>query len=128
MVIVDTSAWIEYFRSSRSAEGMEVERLLRQRDAVLVSPVLGEIIRGARSERELRQLVQSLERLPFVEPELHDWMLFGEISVALRQRGATVGYVDTIIAAIAINRDHSVYAVDTDFARIPNLRLHVPAL
>ena len=128
MVIVDTSVWVDALRDSSSSEKAEVDRLIIEDDLAMIGPVLTELLRGARSEREFLELADALRAPTFIESKRADWRLAGELTLNLKQRGVTVGYVDALIAAIAINGDHAVYAKDTDFDRIPGVRLHVPAL
>jgi predicted nucleic acid-binding protein len=68
VILVDTSAWIEFLRGTESATCREVDRLLGTEIAV-TDPVLMEVLAGARDDKHLRDLrglvvVDVAERLP----------------------------------------------------------------
>ena len=123
-VIVDSSAWIEYFRDPDSAHGDEVERLVKDGDAILVGVVYAELLRGARNEGELRSLDERLEALPFLEAGRETWRRAGQLLFDLRRQGLTIPLTDAVIAALALEGDHRLYTLDEHFQRVPGIRLH----
>ena len=127
MVIADTSVWIPYFRVNDSPEQAELRRLLERGEIVVAGVVLAELLRGARSAREFDFLAQTIRPLPQAEVTGDTWVRCGEISYGLKRLGITIGVVDALIAALAIEGSHHVYTLDSDFQRIPELRLHQPA-
>ena len=127
MIIIDTSAWIPGLRDRDSIERAEIDRLLGEGEVAMVGPVLVELLRGARSDEDFRLLADSLAGLPFIEADHAVWMRAGQLSLTLRRQGGTVGLVDVLIAALAIEGGHRIYAKDSDFHRVPNLQLHSPA-
>ena len=68
MIVMDTSAWMEYFRATGSAAATEVRRLLsRDADQVaMCEPIAMEILAGATDDGthiKLEQLVNGLPSL-----------------------------------------------------------------
>ena len=126
MIIADTSAWVEYLRSNDSPAHLELQRLLDRSEIVVAGAVLAEVLRGARSAGELDVLAQTIRPLPQAEVTGDTWVRCGEISYGLKRLGITIGIVDALIAALAIEGSHDVYTLDADFQRIPELRLHQP--
>ena len=55
MILIDSSAWIEFLRGTGSAVCDEVDRLL-DADVAITDPVLMEVLAGARDEHHLQQL------------------------------------------------------------------------
>jgi len=55
-VLIDTSAWIDFFRDSSGAAGDMVAELIRLDRAYLTGPVMAELLHGARGKREATQL------------------------------------------------------------------------
>ena len=124
MVIVDTSIWVQYLRVPGSVEHEELDRLLDERQAALVGPVIAEVLQGARSAQEFQELHALLFHLPYVEDAYEAWLLVGTLSHQLRQRGQPVGIVDLLIGALALEYGCAIYTLDEHFQRIPGLVLH----
>lgn len=123
-VIVDTSVWVQAFRSPNSVEKQEVERLIRSGQAMMLGIVSTELLRGARDERELEALERRLGALPFLELSKETWREAGMLLFHLRRQGLSVPLPDALIAAIALEGGHEVYTLDEHFRRVPGLRLH----
>ena len=128
MVIVDTSAWIAALRDRQSIERTAVDSLLAEDRIAMVGPVLAELLRGARSESEFRWLSERLGAIPYLNATRQIWLEAGMLSYSLKRQGVTIHLVDALIATIAIDGDHDLYAIDGDFRRIPRLRLYEPAV
>jgi len=63
VILVDTSAWVEFLRDTRSAVCEEVDRLLGSRCAV-TDPVVMELLAGASLADYLRTLHRGNHKLP----------------------------------------------------------------
>ncbi|HAZ31787.1 MAG TPA: PIN domain nuclease, partial [Dehalococcoidia bacterium] len=102
-VIVDTSAWIEYFRPQGDAELKEaIKPLISEVRALLPGIIRTEILRGARSRKEyetLDDLLRGLTHLPVTEDF---WGRLSRFSFNLFRKGITVPLTDTYIALVAI--------------------------
>lgn len=130
MILIDSSAWIEYLRGTGSPVNQEVTRLLGSRLAV-TDPVVMEILAGARDERHLHDLRGLLGRSRFVATTSADYLSAAALYRQCRRRGETVRrLVDCLIAAVALRADLPVLHSDDDFAvlaRHGGLRLHLPS-
>ena len=62
MILVDTSAWVEFLRDGDVDVADAVERLLQDDLAATTGPVVMEVLAGARSAPHLRQLQSLLAR------------------------------------------------------------------
>lgn len=127
MVIVDTSVWIEYFRDPDSVHGDAVERLINSGEVAIVGVVHAELLQGARTEQEARDLEYDLAAFAFLETKQDTWRRAGRLLFELRRRGVTLPVTDAIIAAAALQAKHEVYTLDEHFQRVPGLRLYKPA-
>ena len=88
--------------------------------------VLSEVLRGVQSDREYSLLAGLMGELPYVEATKETWMSCGNIARQLRADGITVHIADTLIATLAMEGGHEVYTQDSDFDRIPGVRLYRP--
>ena len=130
MVIVDTSAWIEYLRATGSEAHLRLRDLLTGDPAAVgtTGAVVMELLVGAAAadgERRLRALLARHPHLATRDPD--DFERAAALQRACRVQGATVRtMVDCLIAAVALRVDAAVLAHDRDFevlARHTALRL-----
>ena len=126
MILIDTSAWIEFLRSTGSATCNRVEELL-DREIAVCDPVRMEVLAGARDEEHLQSLRKLLVRAVTVPTMPTDYDAAALLYRHCRQHGATVRkLIDCPIGAIAIRVDASVLHNDADFyvlARYTDLRI-----
>lgn len=123
MILVDTSAWVEFLRDTGSTVCARVERALDD-DVAVCDPVRMEVLAGARDERhlgDLRRLLARATTLPTVPAHYEQAAMLYR---ACRRRGETVRrLVDCLIAAVAIAGDVPILHADDDFA---TLARHTP--
>jgi predicted nucleic acid-binding protein len=129
LILIDTSAWIEFLRGTDSEVSMRVDQLLESRTAT-TDPVIMEVLAGARNELDLRRLQALLGRSRNIACSPADFLAASEIRRATRAAGESVrGTLDCLIAAIAIRENVPVLHSDRDFeviARHSNLSLVKP--
>jgi predicted nucleic acid-binding protein len=118
MILVDTSAWIEYLRATGSTAATEVRRLLSDATGqiVMCEPIALEILCGATNETHsaLERLVNGLPSLPV--DNAVDFRAAAGIYRAARHAGNTVRSInDCLIAAVAIRHGARVVHCDADF-------------
>lgn len=124
MILVDTSAWVEFDRATGSAVDLRLAELIAETDEVAVTePVVMEVLAGARDDRRERDLRRLLDRFPLVrfDPPVH---FPGAVRVyrSCRQAGVTPrGMIDCMIAAVAAGSGVPVLAHDRDFALIADV-------
>lgn len=127
MILIDTSAWIEFLRDTGSVVCVEVDRLLAA-DVAVCDPVRMEILAGARDENHLRQLRGLLARATVLPTGPADYESAASLYRTCRRSGETVRkLIDCLIAAVAVREDVSVLHADVDFevlARHTALTVH----
>ena len=126
MILVDTSAWIEFLRDTGSPVCQRVDDLLATEIATC-DVVRMEVLAGARDEQHLQQLRRLLARASNLPTEPVDYDAAAAIYRTCRQRGYTVRkLIDCLIAAVAIRGNVPVLHRDADFdilAQHTDLRL-----
>lgn len=117
MILVDTSAWIEFFRGNDPVAS-SVDRALDSDEVAVCSPVLTELRRGLRTPAERRRVLPLLSgcHLPDQPPAL--WEEAGDLGYALARRGTSVKTLDLLIAAYALSYSMPLLTTDGDFARM----------
>lgn len=127
LAVVDTSAWISFFRGDAAAI-RRVDPLLAAGSVAVTGPILAEVLSGAGSRVEfdrLRDLFLGLDRLAD-PPEL--WERIAEARFALARRGHQASLVDLSIALACLDGGHTLVTRDGDFraiARVLPLELDV---
>jgi predicted nucleic acid-binding protein len=123
-ILVDTSAWIDYFNKPESETGRTVEQLLRTGKAALAGIVLTEILQGAKIKTEFDAILESMLALPLLESSLTTWIEAGRISFALRKKGITIPTTDLIIASLVLENNCSILTLDPHFQKIPGVKIY----
>lgn len=129
MILIDTSAWVEFLRDTGSPACVEVDRLLGSRIAT-TDPIVMEVLAGARDDRHLHDLRGLLGRAVRLRCEPVDFDIAALLYRACRQQGETVRkLLDCLIAAVAVRTKSPVLHADADFdalARHTDLLVHAP--
>ena len=125
MTLVDTSAWIEYFRRTESPIDLRVDELLSgDEELITTESVVMELLAGARDYAQEGLLRRTLAacRLERVAPR--DWEQAAAIYATSRRRGTILReQIDCLIAAVAIRAGIPVLTADRDFELIAD---HTP--
>jgi len=121
MVIVDTSAWVEFFRRDGDPHvKLAVKGLLDAYQCALCGPVELEFLGGARPP-EIPRIRAGFDILPYVRSDDKLWRIAATNFGKLRAAGFTVPWNDILIATLAQQRGHSVYAHDKHFPIMANV-------
>lgn len=118
MILVDTSAWIEFLRGTGSPVCERVDALLAVEIAVC-EPVRMEVLAGARDEQHLRSLERLLARAVALHTTPADYDDAAALFRLCWRRGETVRkLVDCLIASVAMRGGVAVLHNDRDFDTI----------
>lgn len=115
MILIDTSAWVEFLRDTGSDVCARVDQLL-DGDLATCHPVRMELLAGARDERHLSDLRRLLARASLVPTEPIDYEEAAALHRGCRRGGETVRkLIDCLIAAHAIRTGFAILHADADF-------------
>ena len=120
MIVVDTSAWIEFLRGTQSEIDHRLKELIDSRaDLALTEVIVMELLGGAAGSRAvLRSHLLAYPVLPLLG--LQDYEEAASIYRLCRRAGETLkrGYTDCLIAIPAIREGAQVLHRDADFETI----------
>jgi predicted nucleic acid-binding protein len=121
VILVDSSAWIEFLRATGSSAHRRLRSALEHDDALASTDVIVmEILAGARDDDDrdrLRRLLYSVEFLAVDGPV--DYEQAAELYRACRVGGETPRKLtDCLIAAVAIRNGAALLCEDADFDAI----------
>ena len=115
MILIDTSAWIEFLRDTGSATCNRVEALLESEIAICDAIRMG-VPAGARDERHLHNLRRLLARATVFPTGPRHYDDAAALYRLCRQEGETVRkLIDCLIGAVAIYADAAILHNDADF-------------
>jgi predicted nucleic acid-binding protein len=126
VILVDTSAWVEYQRATGSDADRRLQRALEADEPLATTGIVVlELLSGARDEAQaeaLRRLLGRCRFLPLEEPS--DYEAGAAVYRACRRAGTTVRRLpDCLIAAVAIRTGCPLLHQDADF---DGIALHTP--
>jgi predicted nucleic acid-binding protein len=115
VILIDTSAWVEFLRDTKSPVCVRVDELLNG-DIAICEPVRMEVLAGARDERHLSDLRGLLARATLIHTEAIDYEEAAALYRVCRRSGETVRkLIDCLIASIAMRTGSCILHGDTDF-------------
>jgi len=117
LILVDTSAWIEFFRGIDPVAS-SVDRALESDEVALCGPVLTELRRGLRTPAERRRVLPLLSGCHLLDQPPALWEEAGDLGYALARRGTSVKTLDLLIAAYALSYSMPLLTTDGDLARM----------
>lgn len=114
-VLVDTSAWIEFFRKKEPYYSI-ILRLTDNDTICCIGIILAELLQGSKSEKELNTIKEFLYVFDFLPETLELWEEAGELSYNLQRKGKTVGLSDCYIAIVAKANILKLLTLDRHFS------------
>ncbi len=118
--MVDSSAWIEYFRHGEGLLSGAVDDLLEEDRVLLCGVVEAEILQGLR-EGEREEVADLFSALRYFETERRDFSKAGERLGELRRSGATIPLTDAIIGVLCSRHDVALLTTDRHFDHMPEV-------
>ena len=114
-ILIDTSAWIDFFRKKNLGIHSLVAKLLKEKRAVGSGIIALELIRGGKTLKELNYLNDLFEVIEMVYPDPQSFLLAGKMGYALARKGQTLSVVDLLIAQQAIENNLTLLTLDNHF-------------
>lgn len=116
-VLVDSSAWIDFFNGFDSPERRALADLFRaDYEICTCGVVVAEVFQGLRRDKGRARLSELFRDLVFLEPTgIDPYFRAADLYRSLRQRGMTIrSTIDCVIAVLAEEHGCSVLARDRD--------------
>ncbi len=117
-VLVDTSVWIEYFRSGKNSDKLDF--FIDENIVVINDLILSELVPSLRlrNQQKIIKLLNNVSKLDL----LIDWSQVTDFQFQCLKNGLNgIGIPDLIIAQNAIQNDSAVYTFDGHFNLIKDI-------
>ena len=124
MILIDSSAFIEFLNRTGSPCDLVIDTLIRDdADCAIADVVLTELLQGVKNDREFRVVRDSLLNFPILSQKaIASYIHAAEIYRRCRQNGLTIrSTVDLLIAQIAMDHDAELLHNDRDFVFIASV-------
>lgn len=125
MILVDTSIWIEFLRK-KSPIFEHMLFLLEQREVVSIEVIFGELLQGAKTNKERVILVAYWERIKKLSPE-QLWIKTGLKSSEEKWRDKGLSLIDGAIIMAANESGTRVWSLDKNLLK-QTKKTYTPAL
>jgi predicted nucleic acid-binding protein len=125
-ILIDTSAWIEYFKDKSAGLSKRVDEILSKYEVYVPKVVIAELIQGSKSEREVSIIEDFVDAFNIIDQKEDTWIKAGKLSFNLKKKGKNVNLTDCYIAVIAQEYDCQILSLDFHFKDIQksfNIRL-----
>jgi predicted nucleic acid-binding protein len=121
VILVDSSVWIDSFKSHSGPAGAELRRMIEEGEPlVLTGIVIAEVLQGL--TRDAAHIEHFLAQWDLIEPKgFETYRRAASVYREARAKGTTLSTIDTLIASIALDHRASVFTLDQDFTRIARL-------
>ena len=127
MVLADTNVFIKLEHGSKD-EKTTIKGIMSKNDIIVCGVVRAELVHGARSEKNRREIQDFLDLYRPLDLESADWRTLGDQLYSYKMGGFTVPFTDAVIASIAMKYDIPVWANDKHFdmmkSVIPQLKVY----
>ena len=120
-ILIDTSAWIDFFNGYESPERRAVAELVAGTEELCTCGVIvAEVFQGLRQDKGREDLQRLFRKLLFLEPSgIELYLRAADVYRSLRQSGKTVrSTIDCLIAVLAEENGCFILARDRDLKLI----------
>lgn len=117
MILIDTSAWVDFFRN-RGPLATAVDSALEHDEALLCGPVVAELRRGLVRPSDRTKVLRGLAGCQTLRQPEDLWETAGDLGYLLARKGVTVKTLDLLIAVYALGHDVPLLTRDQDFRLI----------
>lgn len=115
-ILIDTSAWILALRPGMSLEaGSMIDKTISEGLAVTLPVIMLELLCGAKSRREHRELKEDLSAIPSLPQDQAVWDSLYDLGYELKRAGLNFPAVDLIICGTALAHGCRVLHADKHF-------------
>jgi hypothetical protein len=114
-VLIDTTVWIEHFRSRSYPLAPLLVSLREQGRACTCGVIIAELLQGSRSDRDSALAMSLAETTTVLADSMAAWERAGRLAALLRRKGQTIALLDCYLAALAVDHGAAMLSLDRHF-------------
>ncbi len=117
MILVDSSVWIDYFRSAETPQVVLLDSLFGRSSLAVGDLIVAEVLQGVRDEREFKWVKRTFDAFEHIDLVGYDLAIkASENYRSLRAMGVTIRKtIGTLIATRCIEDGLTLLHADVDF-------------
>lgn len=124
MILVDTSAWIDFFNGRRTWISEQISTELVSGSPAICGPIWLELIRGFRDKKNIKKIEQLFGACTWLREPDDFWKEAGDLGRHVSNKGFVAGSMDLLIAVHALA--HQVPLLTTDKAFEKMIDIGIP--
>jgi len=109
-VLIDTSVWVEFFKKNEKYFE-PVKKLMENQDALAIECIFGELLQGAKNNREIDIITSYWNNLPKIIKE-NLFIEAGKLSSNQRLAAKGIGLIDCAIIVSAREKNAKIWSLD----------------
>ncbi len=121
ILLADTNIIIDYWKPSSKEVYETLDKVFDSNDIIIPGIVRAELLHGSRSEKNQREIHESMAEFDTLNLEGDDWEALGDQLYMYRKQGVTVPISDAIIACIAMTYGIPIWSRDGHFEMMKNV-------
>jgi predicted nucleic acid-binding protein len=111
MILIDTSIWIEFFKSNPDFAG-ELELLLEGKQVITIEPVFAELLYGSRSEKETGIISSYWNVLPQIKFNDKSFIEAAKFANKNNYHHLGIGLIDAVLIKACIENKCLIWTLD----------------
>lgn len=111
MILVDTTIWVEFFKSNPVFVD-EIESLLENKEVITVEPVFAELLYGSRNENERSIILSYWKVLPKIKFLEGSFIESADFANKRNYHNIGIGLIDSILYKAVIDNKHLIWTLD----------------
>lgn len=118
MILVDSSIWIEHWKSEKNRCSVTLAKLIESDQAAINGLIYHECVQGARNEHDLHKLERLLKSVHLLPLPENIWVESARFSFKMKLKGINLTTVDCLLATHAIQSHIPLFSKDRIFEKI----------
>jgi len=111
MILVDTTIWIEFFKSNPVFVN-EIESLLENKNVITIEPVFAELLYGSRSDNERNMILSYWKVLPKIKFLEGFFIESADFANKMNYHNIGIGLIDSILSKAVTDNKHLIWTLD----------------
>jgi predicted nucleic acid-binding protein len=111
MILVDTTVWIEFFKSSPDFIA-KMESLLESKKVITIEPIFAELLYGSRSDKEKNIIISYWKVLPRIKFNEGTFIEAANFANKSNYHNLGIGLIDTILSKTVIDNKYLIWTLD----------------
>jgi predicted nucleic acid-binding protein len=111
MILVDTSIWIEFFKSNPLFVD-ELESLLENKNVITIEPVFAELLYGSINDNERNVILSYWKVLPKIKFTEGSFIDSAEFAYKRNYHNVGIGLIDSILSKAVTDNRYLIWTLD----------------